>query len=309
MLDILRNYKLKILAVVLGAGTWFIINQQIISKEENFFLSLKVKAAEDMVVTNLSSKSVRVSVRGPAEEIAKFDPRLFPVEIDLTRQNTALEKEVILDHDKLQKSIPPQLKILDHLPSHVVVSIDRKKTVNLPVEVSIVGKPQYGFRLFDATARPKFSKYEAAAGALETIESIKTEEIDISSISGKFSKNVALIDPLTGKTLPQEVMAIITIQPEYRDRLFKNVPIKLMLDNSLNKKIVLAPEAIDIMVEGRADEIEKMEPKEILLHIAVTPEMDGHYQLHPSALISNKYQTVKIRSNLPTIEVDVGPSI
>jgi YbbR domain-containing protein len=309
MFDILRKSKLKILAVVLAAGTWYIINSQIISEDAEFMLPVKILVAKDMVVTKQVPKNVRITVRGPAGEISKFEQKLYPVEIDLTRQSVPREKEVIISREKIQQNIPSELKILNHLPRHVVVMVDKKIEVKLPVEISIAGRPRYGYKLFKTSVRPQYYKFKAAAAKLENITSIRTEAIDISKVIGSFEQKINLIDPIDNKPLTRQVTAIINIQPEYREKIFKEVPVKLMFERSLDKKVALDPGAIDIMLEGRADEIDKIQLPDISLHITITPDMEGEFQLNPTAYISNKYKTIRIKSDLPAIKVNVMLSI
>ena len=309
MFDILRKNKLKILAVVLAAGTWYVINRQIISEDAEFRLPVKILVAPDMVVTKQTPKNVRITVRGPSEQIAKFEQRMYPVEIDLTRQSVPREKEVIISREKIQGIVPSELKVLSHLPRHVVVMIDKKIEVNLPVEVSIIGRPRYGFKLFETSVRPQYYKFQAAAAKLENITSIRTETINVSKVTGSFEQKVKLIDPIENKPLTAQVTAIINIQPEYREKIFKEVPVKLMFERSLDKKVALDPGAVDVMLEGRSDEIEKIGIDDISLHIAISSDMDGQFQLNPTAYISNKYKTVRIKGDLPAIKVDVGLSL
>ena len=229
MLELFRNYKLKVLALLLGTFTWIIVNHQIITHEENFKLPVDITVSEGMIVVNKSLNFLRVQVRGPRAEIERFDSKAAPVVIDLSTETSLKTIKTPLDRTRIQKSISPDLKIIDYYPREMEITVDRKDVKTLPVEVAATGKPQFGYMLAGVSSSPRFFKYEAAASALENISAISTEQIDISGENGLFERKVNLVDPLSGRPLEHQVMVVIDVRPQYGRRAFESVPVKIMV--------------------------------------------------------------------------------
>jgi len=305
----LRNLELKVLSLVMAGLTWFLITGQIIS-QKGFSLALKVKTAPAMDVIDLDTRSVRVTLRGPTAAIEQFDSTRTVIEVDLSTEKESKKIKMEVDLSKLRQIIAPlQLSIVEHSPRKVTIELDSRESKYLQVDVVVTGEAQEGYRFINAYAKPTNVPYMAAASKLKDVNKIKTETIEISNEKETFESKVRLLDPLTDKPMPHQVTAVIRIEPDYREKLFENVPVRIMLDPALKKNAVVNPKILSVTLEGRSDQTDQLAADDIVLYVRITAEMEGQYTLSPSIFIPDRYDNIRLKGQLPSVEVEVSPNL
>lgn len=190
---IIANWPVKIISVAVAVVLFLFY--RIGSLEQRFFsIPLAAVASENFVVTEKSSQSIRVKLRGTQDEVFLVYEEDVEAYIDLTdhRSEGQFRAPVLLRKKGTAENVEVEFKIE---PIDVTVTLEEKVFATLDVVTEIRGNPATGYELAEFTLQPSAVEIGGPRSRIETIQNVNTEIVDISGRDSDFSLRIPIKSP------------------------------------------------------------------------------------------------------------------
>ncbi|MBI5586831.1 MAG: YbbR-like domain-containing protein [Deltaproteobacteria bacterium] len=190
---LLSNIRLKLLALAFATALWFFVAGQS-DTEVGFLVPLAFKGIpKEMVMTSSPPEDAEVRVAGPKFIINNLSPSQIIAEIDLSSAKEGLNTFSLQPRDV---STPIGVEVLRVRPSSIDVRMENLINVNLPVRVTLIGKPAAGYRVADVTVSPKTVVASGTKKDIKTMGGVYTRPVDISGLDASANFTARLDVPL-----------------------------------------------------------------------------------------------------------------
>ncbi|MEA4848369.1 MAG: CdaR family protein [Clostridiaceae bacterium] len=157
-------------------------------------------------------KSVQLNIMGnPTHGMAAMTPALAPSDVVITGaesqinkvQNVRVDVDIASVNAEVKKILPVRvldkegkdIKNITVEPSNITVSIPIEDTKRVSLNMDILGQPAAGYVVSNISAQPEELLITGKQQALEGIDLLKTEKIDITGEKNDISREVKLIIP------------------------------------------------------------------------------------------------------------------
>jgi hypothetical protein len=196
-------------------------------EERSFSVPLKLNLPPGLVVATPYPKSVRVTLRGKAQDISGIleddlsvsgDLRRFDAEgqyrlpLRVTRAGIALKVAPLI-----VKVEPPELRLV----------LEKEAVKSVKVVPVIKGQPAHGFELTQYGVSPDTVEVSGPRTAVQALKEVKTEEVDVTGSSEDFSFQIPLTrgNPLIRYPRESTVVFRGIVRPVDEIRNFEQVEI------------------------------------------------------------------------------------
>ncbi|MDI6600466.1 MAG: CdaR family protein [Thermoanaerobacteraceae bacterium] len=254
---------------------------------------------EGFVLQEYNVNPSKVTVKGPEKLMNTVRRAVVDVNIDKMDKNFSGRFEV--------KLLDPSNKHVNGLtiaPQEAFVTLDVSFAKDVLVKLVTTGELPEGYRLFNADVVPTTVTIMGDKETIEKINEINTKPVDMSGLKNKVSYNLQL-------DLPPGVAI--------KDNL-NEVKVNLDIDRVAEKELEVDnisvvgqdPQKLDynfttakVVVEGRADVVEKLSKDDIFLKATVSPE-PGSYDVEIFGSLKPGIEDVTIKSVEPsTVKIQV----
>lgn len=249
------RFPAMVLSVLIAVTAFFVHR---VSSVEERFLSVPVefKMPDNLISRNPLPEKVRLTLRGERDEIYSVIPEDITVYADFTSVRVPGEHTVAL---RLVKSGSASNANVEYLlePSSVRVELAEKLSKTLEVVPRFVGVPAPGFSQVGYTVSPSYVLVEGPADVLEGINSISTEQIDLSSKKSDIVSKVRLVLPAPGVVVPggNVVDLIVNIRELVEQKEFNNLDV-VFIDLAPGLSVDSEVESGYMLVQGNKTRIE-----------------------------------------------------
>jgi len=189
---VLYQFRLKAMALVLALMLWFSMTYL---GESKMVFSVPVSFEhlnKAMVVREVDSRDVLVTLDGPLSVLKNLTPHDINVALDLSRSKEGRQIFTIKKDDVF---VPSSVKIESIKPDYVVLGIDKIVEKELPTVVKLDGKWANTYQV--ASWSPRTVKVEGSRELLGRLDAIETLPVD-----GAFKRSQETLDvPLNTKPL------------------------------------------------------------------------------------------------------------
>ncbi|HXF70409.1 MAG TPA: CdaR family protein [Thermoflexus sp.] len=250
----------------------------------------------------------QVAVSGPRSLVAVAAMAVGKVQIDGVRQS--VETEVRLVAVDPQGKELPELKVI---PEQLTVTVPVEQRLGfreLPVRVTLEGRPARGYQLTEISVDPPTVTLTGDPRRLEEVGSyISTEPIDISEARGELIATIPLVIPpgvaLVGS--PTQVEVRLRVEPILSTQVFQQVPV---IVEGLRPGMIarLSPENVDVILRGPLPYVENLRPDELRVWIHVGDLERGTYTLTPTVSLSATVANLSWTLVPPNIQVLITPA-
>jgi YbbR domain-containing protein len=185
----------KILSLVIAIALWFVfVGETEIATSLPVAVQYKNVPHELEVVTEQLDR-VFIRVRGPATRLNSSTLRDVRVVFDLASVHGAGERTFTLGEDNLQ--LPTGVEVLRVVPSQVRLTIDKRVTREVPVEVRYSGPPPVGYRITQQQVSPDKVRVVGPERRVMHLQSVETDALDLAATVGgaRFRVPVSISDP------------------------------------------------------------------------------------------------------------------
>ncbi len=187
----LNNKGLKLTAFLLAVAVWVMISgMERTYLEKNFIINVEHSNLSEMIDVQTRPNTVRIMVKGTAEEIARIDEKDFKVTIDLedVKESTKL---TMYTEDHL--TFPEGIEIVSINPKIFEVTIREFYYKEVPVRVLYTGRLPKGVSLVERKISPEKIKIFGYKSEIKNIETVYgTDKIDLSKITENSTITVSL---------------------------------------------------------------------------------------------------------------------
>ncbi|MBF0555653.1 MAG: hypothetical protein HQK96_14075 [Nitrospirae bacterium] len=185
-----ENTDLKLITLVLSLILWFIVT---LKGQSEVIMELPVEyrnIPKGVEITKTSAKFVNVSIKGQEKIVKNLLPKDINVFVDLSKVK---QGETMFYFTKDNVKLPPSLTLVKINPSNIIVHTEEVFTMSMPVKPIIKGEPKKGFAISDITVIPDEISVEGARQALNKLEYIETEPVNVKGADAAFEKSVRLV--------------------------------------------------------------------------------------------------------------------
>lgn len=176
---LLKNLRLKILALVFATALWFFVAGQS-STEVGFLVPIVFKGIPaNMVIAGLPPGEVEVRVAGPKGVINNLSPSNVVVELDVSGAKEGHNTYKILPQNI---TTPVGVEVVRLRPSSIDLRMEPVIKLSLPVRARLTGSPAAGFRVAGVRVFPPSVTATGVKREIKNTSVIYTRPIDISGL-------------------------------------------------------------------------------------------------------------------------------
>ena len=302
----LDNVQVKIISLIMAVFLWFYIRgvETITIKQT---VPVEVKLPPGMMVSNINYTMVTVELQGPREHIMSSVEKKIKVIYSFSDAVTPGKHIITLmpvhvmniSHDYVSRLQPAELTI-------VIDKVIEKELMIIP---KLIGEPAEGVSLVALDTNPLRIRMRGARNVLTKRASIATEPIDVTGRKRSFLEQVSIAaeDTLWPAQKGRKIEVVITLQAETAQRVFKAIPIRILMPTRMTVEGRIDPSHIDITVSGSKQPLQEMDAKDIRLYVDVTEFPKGHYTVPVSALVPSGMRVVELSQK--NVDVLLGLSV
>ncbi len=261
MKGFLKNWELKILALLSAIVLWFFV-VGIENNSYRFPEQIEIHAInvpQDMSVSSDLGKAT-IRIRADQSLIKNLSKSDFDLSVDLKNAKEG-EQDVPLSATSKNDNVT----ILKTEPSTVHVVLEPVTQKSVKVKTTVSGNPAKGYSVGDIQVSPATVKISGGKSLLEGITSISAPIQLSGNESATYKQNITLKLPDTVSSLksvtldPEQVTVEVAINQEMQQ---KTVLVKPDLQGSIDltvmsKKMVVTPETI--IIQGKAEDINALD--------------------------------------------------
>ncbi|MGA2193603.1 MAG: CdaR family protein, partial [Nitrospirota bacterium] len=178
--------------------------------EINFIVPLELRnIPEGMLVVGNVPNFVDVRLQGRENYVKHLSMKDVAAFITLSNARTGAD---VYNITPANINVPPGITVTSVTPSEVKLRVEKLARKAVPVQPSLSGKPQNGYRVERADAFPRSVMVEGPANMLRKIGAVSTEDIDVEGASGNIERLVRLEQPSeNGVSLGEETVRVILV--------------------------------------------------------------------------------------------------
>jgi YbbR domain-containing protein len=263
------------LFALIGIGGSLLVPYVFIQEADIFIPIDSEKIPEGLIVTDMPFNGIEVHVRGLKSIIRALSNLKIRYKIDLSNVNIGVNAIPIR---KARVPFPKGVSILKINPDIITVKVEKEIKKNLPVRISLTGKPAKGFVVAGTEAEPASVMLRGSVTTLGPMDKVPTKDLDITGLSGSFKKKVALDlkESLRRVDSSEIILAHVVIKEQVIDKIFINVPV---IGKQTPYVYRITPPTITIKVKGPSNLIEKLsEDSGIQAYIELKGLEPGRYK-------------------------------
>jgi YbbR domain-containing protein len=214
MRDFLRRYvladlDLKILALVIAIGLWWLIGRDPVVES---IVTAPVQfrhAPESLIMSSESPLEVQVSITGPERIVRSLRPSEVSAILDLSGIHPG---ERTFDLLPRQVQVPRGLNVTRVVPSQIHIEFSPSATRTVDVRPRVIGTFVSGYGITDVTADPAQITIEGPQNRVSAIDTAITDPVDATGVVGKatFTTHAYVADPLVRVQHPGPIHVTVT---------------------------------------------------------------------------------------------------
>ena len=250
------------------------------------------KLPEGLTLIGPPLKEIEVRVQGALaalEYLALNKPRYS---LDLSGVAIGVES-IPINPDMLQ--MPDGVKITRVNPAYLTIRVDRRLKKQVPVMISVSGKPAASFFVDDLLAKPSMAMICGPETVLDPIDAVLTQPIDVNGRSESFKKETALdlgagVEVCVSSGI---ILAEIYIAEKEVTRRFTDI---LVEGENTPFNFSISPPTITIEIKGPQKIVENLQPEK---DIRVLVELKD---LNPGVYVRRATITLPVKTALVIVE-------
>jgi hypothetical protein len=134
---------------------------------------------QDLEVSSEMFDRVFLRLKGPATRLNAGSLRDVTVVLDLAQVHGPGERTYTLSEDNLR--LPVGVQVSRIVPSQLRLRFDKRVTRDVPVEIRFAGPAPMGYRITGQQASPDRIRVTGPENRVESLQSVHTDAIDLSS--------------------------------------------------------------------------------------------------------------------------------
>lgn len=206
---VLNDLDLKVLALVVAIGLWWIVGRDPIV-EAVITAPVQFRHPPDnLVMSSDSAFEVQVSVSGPERAVRALKSSEIDAVLDLAGVQAG---ERTFDLSSRQVQVPRGLTVTRVVPSQIHIDFNPSATREVEVRPRIIGSFVSGYGITEVTADPGLITIEGPQNRVRAIDVAITDPVDATGVVGKatFTTHAYVPDPLVRIKHPAPIHVTVT---------------------------------------------------------------------------------------------------
>ncbi len=213
---VFHNLGLKLISLLLAVGLWLAVARDPVAE-----VAVEVAIEFHNIPQNLeiSSENIpraQIRLRGPERSIHRLQSSDVYAEIDL---GAGRPGERTFDLTARQIHQPPDLEVIQVVPSQFHLSFDIRATREVPVQPRVIGTFAAGYGIGDVTVNPATITITGPKKHVDAVEAAITDPMDVSGTINRaiFVRHAYVSDPLIQVTSPDPVQVTVIMKKASAD--------------------------------------------------------------------------------------------
>ncbi|MBN1268107.1 MAG: hypothetical protein JXB04_00830 [Kiritimatiellae bacterium] len=256
---VLNNKGAKMLSLVLGAITWYAIQETINFEAVIADVPLVIQVDSGWAVLDRSTDTVDVHFRGSQEDLLRLNRQNVEVAVDV--RGRPHEGVLVLNLGAKDVRAPGGTRPVYVRPNTVTFSVDREGEKQVPVKADIQGSPPEGYEVEKVVCSPASVSVRGPRLRLEEIESLRTAPIDLEGRLRSFRLRAQVIPPSetwAASVDPNKVTAEVTIVERSASKTLEEIPVKVLTGSGVRGTATVQPAKIAVRLMGRQEWLDKV---------------------------------------------------
>ena len=206
---VLRDLGLKVLALSMAIGLWWILGrdptvESIVTAPIEFH-----HTPASLLMTSSSPFEVEVMISGPERTVRDMKPSDISAVLDLTGVKPG---ERTFDLTARQITVPRGVIVKRVVPAQIHIDFDPSATRTVEVRPRVIGTFVSGYGITEVSADPATITIEGPKNHVNAIDTAITDPVDVSGVLGKatFTTHVYVSDPLVRVQHPAPIHVTVT---------------------------------------------------------------------------------------------------
>ncbi len=274
-----KNWTLKVLAILLGALSFYAIRGAI-SFEVPYTVPIEVQMGPGMAVLDKSITSVDVTFGGSQDDLRRLDQTQLKAVVKPRETNPSGSEVVTIRPEHIVGL--GKVRVLSIRPSTLTLSYDREAERDVIVlKPKTVGVPLMGRAELDY--EPKAVKLRGPRRRLAHISAVSCEPVDVDGRVESFTRKVGVLSPGDAwvyQIEPREVTVEVTIVTERISRTVTNVAVLAVTQPGAPACVDIEPRMVDVVLMGRSEVLEGISHDAVRVYVnCVDLEAEANYEL------------------------------
>lgn len=187
-------------------------------------------------------------------------------------------------------------------PNFIEVNIPVNRSIRVPVNAKIFGKPQNGYDIASINVLPEYVYITGDDSVLNAIKSISTKQIDISGKDGPVTENVPFDLPDGIKLVKSDNAAKVYI--DIQKMITKDITLSSIdVKGSENKNVTIPNPDVVITVSGPESVVNSATPADFNAYVDATNVPPGTQSLSVNVTTNLNLKIVKIKPDTVTVNI------
>ena len=290
-----HNVLAKAISIIAAVSLFVLL--RVNTLDQRFFsVPLQFQLPPGYALASVTPQSARLTLRGEQELIFSLSEEEFSAVVDLRPFAAEGEHEAPVEVLVEGRAAAVQRLEVSSDPDATAVVLEQAARKSVRVRPVIVGSVARGHELTAFTIIPSEVEVAGPRGAVERLEDVSTEEIELRGRDGNFITRVRIapVDPLL--TLPggaiAEFRAVVTEQRVDRDLAGVAVRIVNLADGLV---ITAGVQPVTITVAGPRIAVEELRPAAVALTVDLAEVVqEGTYTVVPQATVPEPLTVVDL---------------
>ncbi|MBN1295623.1 hypothetical protein JXA80_02505 [bacterium] len=281
--SITANPGLKTGSLILAIILWITITGQGTADRIVRDIPYQIKSIpQGMELTDKGTGVIQVRIRGPKSLIPTLKPSDITISLKLPEDVEPGEVPLRVTSSSIITPYSNQLSILQIVPDTVTVTLDRVIQKSVRIQPFLRGSPNADYELGESRVSPPHAVIEGPYSALESIEVVYTEPIDVLDQTLSFDDRVQLKpqNALIRIITPSRVTARVEIRERITERSFPEFEITAV-PQTLASDFIVTPPVVTLTIIGPASMVNRLKPTDIQLVADCAELMPGDHMIRP----------------------------
>ena len=208
---VFHNLGLKLISLALAVGVWLAVARDPVA-EVAVDVAIEFRdIPQNLEISSESIPKAQIRLRGPERVIRRLQPADVYAEIEL---NGLKPGERTFDLTAQQIHEPPELEVVQVVPSQFHLSFDTRLTRQVPVQPRVAGTFAPGYGIERVVVDPPIITISGPKKHVEAVTSAITDPIDVSGAISQIAvrRHAYVSDPLIQVASPDPVQVTVIMQ-------------------------------------------------------------------------------------------------
>lgn len=272
-----RSILVFVVALIFSALLWAYVRLSA-AYESDVDLAIKLTPPKGYALASGLPQTLHARVRGAGWQIMTMNfAKSADFAFDLSeRAVSGSGGSLILHSDEIANSavLPSALRVLKVEPDSLRLEFGKLVAKRLPIEARIEVHPGRGYVVGATTISPSYVLVNGAQSVLDSIRSLPTQFIEISSAKEPVDRVVLLADSLANFITvvnPPKITVHVNVEA-IGERTLQSIPVSIEALPP-EDELVLIPNVVSVTLRGGVDELAKLNAAAIHARVVYDPHL------------------------------------